>query len=72
MAYADYLQVMELTEQMFVFVAERVAGRRTLTYQGQEISLDAPWQRLELSQALRQFAEIDIEQHPTAESLAAS
>jgi lysyl-tRNA synthetase class 2 len=72
MAYADYLQVMELTEQMFVFVAERVAGRRTLTYQGQEISLDAPWQRLELSQALRQFAEIDIEQHPTAESLAAA
>ena len=70
MAYADYFQVMELTEQMVLFAAERVTGRRTLTYQGQEMSLEPPWRRLELAEGLRQYAEIDIDQHPTAESLA--
>ena len=70
MAYADYFQVMELTEQMILFAAERVTGRRTLTYQGQEMSLEPPWRRLELAEGLRQYAEIDIDQHPTAESLA--
>ena len=38
-AYADYLQVMELTEKMVQFVADRVLGRRTLSYEGKEINL---------------------------------
>src|SRR5512139_271933 len=51
-AYADYLQVMELTEQMVSFVAERVLGSRKLSYQGQEINLEPPWRRMELSEGL--------------------
>jgi lysyl-tRNA synthetase class 2 len=69
-AYADYLQVMELTEQMIAFVADKVLGRQRLTYQGQSIDLTPPWRRMELSEGLREVTGIDIREHPTAESLA--
>lgn len=69
-AYADYEQVMALTEEMLAFVADRVLGKRTFTYQGQEISLEPPWKRIELRQGLLEATGIDIQQHPTAESLA--
>jgi lysyl-tRNA synthetase, class II len=70
MAYADYRQVMELTEQMIAFVAERVNGRRALTYQGKEIDLSPPWTRMELGDAIAEMAGIDLAEHSTAESLA--
>jgi lysyl-tRNA synthetase class 2 len=71
MAYADYREVMDLTEEMVVHVADRVLGRRTLTYQGHEVSLEPPWTRMQLSEGLAELAGIDINRHPTAESLAA-
>lgn len=71
-AYADYEQVMTLTEEMLAFVADRVLGKRTFSYQGHEISLDPPWKRIELRQGLLDVTGIDIQQHPTAESLAAA
>jgi len=71
-AYADYLQVMELTEAMVLHVAERVNGKPTLSYQGQEINLAPPWRRLELRQGLLETTGIDIAEHPTAEGLAAA
>ncbi len=71
-AYADYLQVMELTEQMVAFVADQVLGTRTLTYQGQEINFDPPWERIELRQGILDAIDIDIEAHPERESLVAA
>ena len=68
-AYADYLKVMELTEQMLAFVCDRVLGRRTVTYNGQELSFEVPWPRLELRQGLINTAGIDIAAYPTAKSL---
>ena len=70
-AYADYLQVMEFTEQMIVFVADQVLGRRAFTYQGNQISLEPPWRRVELRQALLETSGINIEQYAAAEGLAA-
>jgi lysyl-tRNA synthetase class 2 len=69
MAYADYNQVMELTEQMVTFTAERVLGTRQIAYQGQVIDLAPPWRRLELRQGLLEVTGIDIDAHATAESL---
>jgi lysyl-tRNA synthetase, class II len=69
-AYADYLQVMEFTERMIVFVADQVLGRRTLTYQGNQINLEPPWRRVELRQALLETSGIDIELYATSASLA--
>lgn len=68
-AYADYQQVMELTEEMLAYVADRVLGKRTFTYQGQEISLEPPWRRVELRQGLIDTAGIDIAEYPTADAL---
>lgn len=68
-AYADYLQVMELTEQMVSFVAQKVAGTQKITYQDQKIDLTPPWKRLGLREGLRQTSGIDIADHPSAESL---
>lgn len=70
MAYADYKKVMELTENMIAYVAERVVGKKTLTYQGNEIDLTPPWQRMDLREGLYEIAGIDINQYPDSESLA--
>lgn len=69
-AYADYLQVMELTEQMVAYVADQVLGTRLLIYQGHEIDLKPPWRRIELREGLLELTGIDIDRHPTVESLA--
>jgi len=69
-AYADYEQVMALTEEMIAFVADRVLGERNLTYGGNVINLEPPWRRLELRQGLLEVCGIDINACPTAQSLA--
>ncbi len=70
--YADYLQVMELTEQMVAFVADQVLETRMVSYQGKTINLNPPWERIELRQGLLDKTGIDIEEHTTTESLAAA
>jgi lysyl-tRNA synthetase class 2 len=62
--------VMEITEEMIAFVADRVVGKRSISYQGHEINLDPPWKRVRLSDGLREMSGIDIEEHKSAESLA--
>jgi lysyl-tRNA synthetase class 2 len=52
MAYSDYLQIMDLTEQMIVFTAQQVNGSLKIDFDGQEIDLTPPWTRLELRQGL--------------------
>jgi lysyl-tRNA synthetase class 2 len=69
MAYADYQEVMELTEQMVAYAAEQVIGSTTIVYKGHTIDLSPPWKRLRLSDALNEMAEVNIDDHPTAESL---
>jgi lysyl-tRNA synthetase class 2 len=68
-AYADYLQVMELTEQMVSYAAQQVLGTQKVTYQGQELDFTPPWRRLEMRAGIKQVSGIDITGHPTAESL---
>ncbi len=68
-AYADYLKVMELTEQMIAFVAQQVNGSPKVMYQGQELDFTPPWKRIEMRQGLLEVTGIDIAAHPTAESL---
>ena len=69
-AYADYWQVMDLTEEMLAFVVDYVLGTNRITYQGQEIRLDQPWQRIELRQGILDQTGIDILEHKTAPELA--
>jgi lysyl-tRNA synthetase class 2 len=68
-AYADYLQVMELTEQMVSFTAQQVLGTQKVMYKGQEIVLTPPWRRLELREGIKETSGIDIAEHKTAQEL---
>jgi lysyl-tRNA synthetase class 2 len=69
MAYADYLKIMELTEQMIAFVCDKVLGTRTVTYNGKEINFNPPWKRSELCQSILDKTKIDINQHKDDKSL---
>ena len=69
MAYADYSDVMTLTEQMVAQVAQEVLGTTRVNYQGNEIELAPPWKRIELQAAVHELAGINIGEHPTAEDL---
>ena len=68
-AYADYLKVMEMTEEMIAYVCDSVFGTRKLTYDGIELDFNPPWQRVNLRQSLIEKANIDISLYPTAEAL---
>ena len=68
-AYADYLQVMELTEQMVSYTVGQVLETQKVNYKGTEIDFTPPWKRLELRAGLKETSGIDISEHSTAESL---
>lgn len=50
-AYADYEDMMRLTEEMVCSVAREVLGKLELEYQGEKINLKTPWKRVEFSEA---------------------
>lgn len=70
-AYADYLQVMQLTEEMIAFAADQVVGARRVVFQGQELNFEPPWRRVDLSQGILETSGVDIRKHTSAKSLAA-
>ncbi|MBI3159622.1 MAG: lysine--tRNA ligase [Chloroflexi bacterium] len=72
MAYADYNDVMALTEQMIAFTAQQVLGATAITYQGQAVELAPPWRRMELKDGILELAGIDLDACPDAASLAAA
>jgi lysyl-tRNA synthetase class 2 len=70
MAYADYLKVMQLTEELLAFVCDKVLGTRLVTYNGHQINLNPPWKRVDLRLGLIETTGIDLALYPTDESLA--
>ena len=68
-AYLDYHDVMELTEQMVAYAAERSTGSTQILYAGNEIDLSPPWRRVTLRDAIVEVTGIDYVQYPTAEAL---
>jgi lysyl-tRNA synthetase class 2 len=68
-AYADYLKVMELTEQMVAAVCDKVLGTRKVIYDGVELDFNPPWKRVNLRQSLIENSGVDISLFPTAQSL---
>jgi lysyl-tRNA synthetase class 2 len=66
-AYTDYNGMMELTESMFRYLAEKVCGSTTITYQGTEIDLGKPFRRLTMIEAIKEETGIDFDQVKTLE-----
>src|SRR5215468_3029729 len=69
-AYADYQDLMELTEELFVHLAESVLGRTELVYQGDPIRLAPPWPRLPLFEALSRSLGCAIDPETDARAIA--
>ena len=61
-AYADYEDMMEITEHMVETVATNVLGKTTIEYDGQEIELKAPWARIPMIDAIKDETGIDFNQ----------
>jgi len=68
-AYADYLQVMELTEQMISFTAQQVLGTMKVRFKEHDIDLTPPWRRLGMRQGILETSGVDFAEHKTAEAL---
>ena len=61
-AYTDYEGMMELTESMFRYLAEKVCGSTLISYNGTPIDLGKPFARLTMIDAIKQYAGIDFDQ----------
>lgn len=66
-AYTDYKGMMELTESMFRYLAEKVCGSTTITYAGREIDLGKPFRRLTMIDAIKEETGIDFDEVKTLE-----
>ncbi len=60
-AYTDYEGMMELTESMFRYLAEKVCGSTKISYNGIEIDLGKPFARLTMNDAIKKYAGIDFD-----------
>ena len=60
-AYTDYYGMMELTESMYRYVAEKVCGSTLITYGGKEIDLGKPFRRLTMVDAIKEETGIDFD-----------
>jgi lysyl-tRNA synthetase class 2 len=58
-AYADYEDMMEITENMIAYIAKEVLGDTVVTYQGEKIDLTPPWERITMVDAVKKYANVD-------------
>ena len=66
-AYTDYEGMMELTESMYRYLAEKVCGSAVITYNGIEIDLSKPFERITMIDAVKKYANIDFNEIKTDE-----
>ena len=58
-AYADYNDIMNLVEELYVYVTQKVCGTLKIQYQGNEIDMTAPWTRMTMAEAVKKYSGID-------------
>ncbi|SFG60726.1 lysyl-tRNA synthetase, class II [Halobacillus alkaliphilus] len=66
-AYADYHDVMSLTENMVAHIAKEVLGSAKVTYNEQEINLEPEWTRLHMVDAIKEYTGVDFFEHMSDE-----
>lgn len=70
-AYTDYNGMMDLTENMYRHIAQEVLGTTTITYQGIEMDLGKPFERITMVDAVKKYSGVDFgEIHSTEEAKA--
>ena len=68
-AYADYEDIMRLTEDMVATAARAAVGRTRVRWGDQEIDFSPPWQRMPLRTAIAEFSGVDYDLYPDAATL---
>ena len=58
-AYTDYIGMMNLIEEMYVGLTEKICGKLQINYQGTEINMASPWERLTMVEAVKKYAGVD-------------
>lgn len=71
-AYTDYFGMMDLIENMYRTVTLKICGTDTVTYQGKEIAVGKPWERLTMIEAVRKYAGVDYNDWATDEEARAA
>ena len=72
-AYTDYHGMMDLTENMYRYVAQEVLGTTKITYNGVEMDLGKPFARITMKDAVKQYSGVDFDEiHSTEEARAAA
>ena len=66
-AYINYFDMMDLIEDLYRTVTLNVCGNDTVTYQGKEIAVGKPWERLTMIEAVRKYADVDYNDWATDE-----
>ena len=66
-AYTDYNGMMDLTENMYRYIAKEVLGTTTITYQGIEMDLGKPFERITMVDAVKKYANVDFNEIHTDE-----
>ncbi|OFI06555.1 lysine--tRNA ligase [Clostridium acetireducens DSM 10703] len=66
-AYADYNDMMEITENMVAYVCEKVLGTTKVVYQGEEIDFTPPWRRITMVDIVKECAGVDFNKIETDE-----
>lgn len=70
-AYADYEDLMKMTEEMLVLAVGKALGTTKFDYQGKTIDMATPWLRKSFRDLILEHTHIDIDNHPTVDSLQA-
>lgn len=60
-AYIDYHDLMDLVEEMYTTITKKICGSDTITYQGTEINMASPWERLTMVESVRKYAGEDYD-----------
>ncbi len=66
-AYTDYYGMMELTESMFRYLAEKVCGSAVISYNGTVIDMSKPFERITMIDAVKKYTGVDFAQVATDE-----
>ena len=66
-AYSDYFEMMDLIEDMYKTITKKICGTDKITYQGVEIDMGSPWERLTMVEAVKKYAGVDYNEWTTDE-----
>ena len=60
-AFTDYHGMMDLVEDLYTTLAEKICGSTTIMYQGTEINMASPWERLTMAESVKKYAGVDYD-----------